>query len=551
MTNSVEFSTVERGGEVFISFGGDSPPVPNVLERLSKRVDAQAQTIPSQKKEEPQKSSLSRAVQFVRDWTSIADVNDIGQAIVRNVAGQVQKAVSKNPSLARAIGAGNKISAAVCGAISVVTKGVAFSDAIAKLPTAFKYGNLYDKLDALLAFLRTLLAFSSSSIGLTSTIAGDVVLVIIAVPLLVIKILSMAIWVIRALVRITRISLAISEVNHAMQNSNDKEKLLTALKMFKDLDVGIELENQAILSKETKPSEGLKTFLKERKSVRLARHIGTYAEKLVYTKFDGKTTYDTLIDDLNRLEEKMRAADTIDDFDALAAEEEELINEGLAWVKEIQDEMIRNRLNTVPILIASVAAIVAIALGAVASPGILAITALSVGLLSQLSWGSVGLIGLGRKYGVLDNHKKWMSHIIVKALAQEIRSSQDPSALAAKYGFKAESGDDFVKEFKVFMRKKIEAKQIENKMGYNLLARFKELSEKEEITSEMLWNLREDLKDLIDSLVEEDKERVAREHPLYDFLQNLKSSHIIKDLSSNLPRGIHKQHKRVTNLLTA
>ena len=486
------------------------------------------------------KNNPSAFCKFFSDWSTIIDLNDCIQGIMRTIAGRFKNNASD--SVKNGIEKFSYVSSTSCAILGVTAKGIALKESIFKVKVAFLHGSLQDKLNSLLDLLKSLISFVSASLNVLTSISVAVFKEVLRIPLIILKLFSLTFSLVAGLYRSIKLMLTLRKINALGNDSNDRKKLESVLREFKAVKDAINLENDNIRAAASEQDD-IEKYIQKRTNDILSRSYGAQASKLMQVQVDGHVVHDRLLEDLAYLDkQKLQANDM--ELKAIEQKEALLVQEGLKLVQEIKAAIVQNVIDTIPVLVGSITGIAGALLSVVFAPAVMPITILALNLGSGISFGLLSLKAYWASSRVLKNEKNWMLHIIVKALVDELKQSQDPASFARGYGFITEAidKDEIACQFKTFIRAKIEEKKLEKQMDFSILHSLKNIKE-ENVEGEVQLSglFSKVISKLQDSIVMQDKpaDRYAK------FLQQLKKKHAFKALLLNTPRNIDRIHRRI------
>jgi hypothetical protein len=532
LTNSLDSSLSPE-----VSFDFDLPQTRDLS--IQKESSIYAQSIPKDPIE-PLENKSSRFFRFFSDWSTVIDLNDCIQGITRSVLNQIKYYTSD--TVAKSIEKVSYVSATSCAIVGFAAKSVALREAIDKSLSAFVYGSLVDKMDSLANLVRSLVSFLSASLGVLTAISAAIFKEVLGLPLILLKLVSLTFSLVKSLYRFIQMMLILRKINKLENGSTNREKLENVLKEFKAVKDAVDLENNVIRVNASNKDD-IESFIKDRTNGVLSRTYGLAASKLIEVKVDGQVVHERLLRDLTFLDEQKSKA-TACEIEIIEAKEAMLVQEGLKFVQDIKASIYQNELDTVPMLIGSLLGIGSSILSLVFAPALIPLTLLALNLTSGASFGLISLKAYFASARVLKNEKDWMLHILVKALVNELKQSEDPKDFVRRYGFNTEASDkeEIIKQFKTFIRTKIQETGLEKEMNFSILSSLRDIKEDNIGNEVQLSSL---YSNAISKLQESDVISDKPADRYVQFFNQLKEKNAFKALLTNTPRNIDRIHRRI------
>lgn len=177
-------------------------------------------------------------------YSALFDIQDSARSAMRSLAAVVQNFAGSSEVLG-AVASGD---AATCSFAYMIVRGLTFRTALQRFPTAWKYGDWYDKLDALSTLFRTFGGTVSSGLGTAKSIGALAGWTALAIPAAAASILFFTIWSIKAIVGLGRLLTAYTQMHLAFEKEgmSDADKVRSLADYLEQVDLALEHENDQL-----------------------------------------------------------------------------------------------------------------------------------------------------------------------------------------------------------------------------------------------------------------------------------------------------------------
>lgn len=386
----------------------------------------------------PENSSFSQKIDLLAGKTSkyaaVFDMQDTTQSAMRNTANLVQYFVGSNAL----VGKVTALDGAVCSFAYMIVRGLTFRTALQKLPSAWKYGDWYDKLDSILTLFRTFLGAFSSGLSSAKNIGTLACWTALALPATIVSIMVLTVWSLKAIATMGRLVVSYVKMNQAMsEGASDKEKITSLVNYFDEVEKTLERENDALRGEEyvrlkaeleltsdlsqreqlTKSLENIKdqnpereVFLKARTLARITAKYGSQGIKRI-------AEYKNIKAELERFDQlRAEVEDGLDDYgqniDRINRLEAAYLLKSKGWFREVKEALFDGLVIQAIMLSACMLGIAGGIMG-LCSPSILVPISCGISIFGSVLW----LIFDARNWQlqnlVTDNQKQWVKELLV------------------------------------------------------------------------------------------------------------------------------------------